>query len=103
MRLRHIGDGSVGEGEMPQCRHARFWEVRQSRSTREAGEQSWTSNSRGVRGGKETEQGERQAVVTGPDSESGLPGRADCLAYETHHFLFKETWPCSNEDRHHPR
>jgi hypothetical protein len=66
-----IGCGSVGEGEMPQCRHARFREVRQSRSTPEAVEQRWTANGSGVCGGKGTDQGKRQAVAIGPDSEPG--------------------------------
>ena len=29
---------------MPQVRHVRSWEVRQSRSTPEAGKQCWTAN-----------------------------------------------------------
>ena len=70
--IRFVWDGSVGEGEMPQCRHVRSWEVRQSRSTCEAGEQSRTDNGCGVRGGKGTDQGERQTVVIGPDTEPGF-------------------------------
>ena len=66
-----IGEGSVGKDAMPSSRHARRWEVRQSRSTYEAGEQSGTSNCCGVCGGKETDQGERLAAAIGPDTEPG--------------------------------
>ncbi len=70
--IRFVWDGSVGEGEMPQVRHVRSWEVRQSHSTCEAGEQSRTDNGSGVRGGNGTDQGERQTVVIGPDTGPGF-------------------------------
>ena len=46
--------------------------------TPEAGEQCWTSNGGGVRGGKETDQGERLSAAIGPDSEPvmALPRRS---------------------------
>ncbi len=43
--------GSVGDGEMPHCQRASLWEVRQSRSTEEVGEQCWKANGSGVYGG----------------------------------------------------
>ena len=69
--IQLFGVGSVGEGEMPQCRRARLWEVRQSRSTEEMDEQCWKANGSGVHGGKGTDRRERQTVVNGPDSEPG--------------------------------
>ena len=56
---------------MPQCRRARLWEVRQSRSTEEVDEQCWKANGSGVHVGKGTDRRKRQTVVNGPDSEPG--------------------------------
>ena len=66
------GSGSVGEGARPQVRHGRYWGVRQFHSTEEAGEQGQGATARGVGGGKGTDQGERRAIATGPDTAPEL-------------------------------
>ena len=52
------GRGTVGEGHKPHARRARSRGVGRSRSTDEAGEQSWPAGGSGVRGGKGIDQGE---------------------------------------------
>jgi hypothetical protein len=66
------GSGSVGEGARPQFRHARYRGVTQFHSTEEASEQGRRGVACGVGGGKGTDQGERCAIATGPDTEPEL-------------------------------
>ena len=69
IRFFFHGSGSVGEGARPQYRYGRHRGVRQFHSTEEASEQGRGATARGVGGGKGTDQGERRAIATGPDTE----------------------------------
>ena len=76
--------GDAGRPEKavgPHVRHARLRGVGRSRSTDEAGEQSWPLGDGGVRRGKEIDQGKRLSVGHAPDTAPGHAGRYGGQAY----------------------
>ncbi len=101
--IRFARSGSVGEGAMPQVRHARFRGVRQFHSTEEAGEQRRLPPLGGVCGGKGADRGERRIRLwrtTGPDTAPGsrVAWTAGCTSSGT-----RGSCPDVRHARHDPR